>query len=471
MSFDADVCRRLPLADATLHLLDFVADDAFLADLFDRHRGRCYERRIGFPDLVESLTVHGQSAHRTFTRAADAGDLKATARAAYDKVARLPPGLSAALLTEGTARLRPLVPAAAGVALPGCLAAVTALAFDGKKIKKVARRLKAARAVRGQVLGGKLLVAEDLRTGLAVAMAADPDGEASDLGLVPDLLARTRAVVPGPRLWVGDASFADLVHLPLLAADGDHFLVRYNAKVKFYRDPGRPPATGVNDEGQTYTEEWGWLGGPADERRRSVRRLTVQRPGQDDVAVVTDLVDADAYPAADLLAVYRKRWGIERLFQRVTEVFHLAALISAGANGTVFQAALCLLLYNLTVVVRGYVAVGADRPTEGVSLEKVFVDLVRQLTGMVEVLGVPAILECYGGAGWTTERLAAYLAAVLGGVWRDWWVKSPAKPPRPPTRTEYLKGGHSSIYRIVRGLHQTVPEPAPKEAQPRPSKQ
>ena len=26
MSFDTEVCRRLPLADATLHMLDFVAD-------------------------------------------------------------------------------------------------------------------------------------------------------------------------------------------------------------------------------------------------------------------------------------------------------------------------------------------------------------------------------------------------------------------------------------------------------------
>jgi len=475
MSFDADVCRRLPLADATLHLLDFVADDAFLAGLFDRHRGRCFERRIRFPDLVhllaEALTVHGQSANRTFTRAADAGDLNATARAAYDKVARMPPAVSAALRTDGTARLRPVLPAATAEALPACLAAFAVLAFDGKKIKKVAHRLTAARAVRGQVLGGKLLVAEDLRTGLAVGLAADPDGEASDLGLVPDLLARTRAVVPGPRLWVGDALFADLTHLALLAADGDRFLVRYNAKVGFHPDPERPAVTGVNERGQEYTEEWGRLGGPTDERRRYVRRVTVRRPGQDDVAVVTDLLDGDTYPAADLLAVSLRRWGIERLFQQATEVFHLAALVSAGANGTVFQAALCLLLYNRTVVVRGSVAAGAGREAEAVSLEKVFVDMCRPMTGLIEVLGVPAVLACYGGAGWTTDRLAVYLAEVLGGVWRDGWVKSPAKKPRPPTPTEYLKGGHSSIYRIVRGLHETVPEPSPKEAQPRPSKQ
>jgi len=66
MSFDTEVCRRLPLADATLHMLDFVADPAFLAGLWDQHRGRAYERQISFGDLVhllaEALVVHGQSA-------------------------------------------------------------------------------------------------------------------------------------------------------------------------------------------------------------------------------------------------------------------------------------------------------------------------------------------------------------------------------------------------------------------------
>jgi hypothetical protein len=35
-----------------------------------------------------------------------------------------------------------------------------------------------------------------------------------------------------------------------------------------------------------------------------------------------------------------------------------------------------------------------------------------------------------------------------------------------------LKGGHSSVYKIVRGLHETIPETKPPaNAQRRPSKQ
>ena len=39
-----------------------------------------------------------------------------------------------------------------------------------------------------------------------------------------------------------------------------------------------------------------------------------------DVAIVTDLLDANAYPAEDLLTHYLSRWGIEQIFQKVTKI-------------------------------------------------------------------------------------------------------------------------------------------------------
>jgi hypothetical protein len=45
--------------------------------------------------------------------------------------------------------------------------------------------------------------------------------------------------------------------------------------------------------------------------RRYVRRITLERPGAEAVVLVTDLLDGAKYPAADLLAVYLCRWGID----------------------------------------------------------------------------------------------------------------------------------------------------------------
>src|ERR671936_69906 len=46
--------------------------------------------------------------------------------------------------------------------------------------------------------------------GLAVAMAADPDGEANEFRLLPQLLDQARRGLTGPRLWVLDRQFCDL---------------------------------------------------------------------------------------------------------------------------------------------------------------------------------------------------------------------------------------------------------------------
>jgi hypothetical protein len=183
--------------------------------------------------------------------------------------------------------------------------------LDGKAIKRVAKRLKLLRGVRGSLLGGKALVALELHSGLAVALAAHTDGEVNDARLVPDLLSEVRRRLPGPRLWLGDRQFCDLEQTGRFGADGDHFLVRYHPKVHFHPDPQRPRRHRADAAGRAYVEEWGWLGSAQDRRRCYVRRITLARPGDDDLILVTDLVDADRYPATDSLPAYGRRWGIE----------------------------------------------------------------------------------------------------------------------------------------------------------------
>jgi Transposase DDE domain len=452
-TFAQQVCQRLPLAEAVWQLFAFVADEAFLAAIFNRHRGRSYEKVITFPVFVhliaDALLEHDGSGRKSFQRAQDSGTLDASLKAAYAKLARVPPTLSAGLLAEAADRLA-AVSAAAPTPLPDCLGGLEVLFLDGKKVKHVAKRLKALRKVRGHVLGGKLAVALAARTGLAVALEADPDGEVGDTPLVPGLVAQVRARRPGPRLWVADRQFCDLNLPALLTQDGDHFLVRHNGRVHFHADGSRPGRTGVDARGRSYREEWGWIGGPTDGRRRSVRRIVLARPGAEDVALLTDLLDADAYPAADLLEAYLQRWGIERMFQKVTEVFHLRRLIGSTPEATIFQAAFCFLIYNLIEVLRGYVAVGQQRDPEEVSAEQLFDDVQRQLVAWNELLPAEATAALVP-VGWTAAQLRSHLQTRLATVWHDYWLKAPKKKYVPKKKdTEYLKGGHNSVYRLLR---------------------
>lgn len=189
---------RMPLAEATLWVWRWVADEQFLNDLFERYRGRGYTRVLTFPILVhliaDALLQHEGSGRQSFEQARDAGDVAASVPAAYGKLRRLSLPLSQALLAECSERLRELFPAGVAHPLPSCLADFEVLVLDGKTIKGLHKRLKPLRGVAGGALGGKALVAFALRSGLVVGLQADLDGNANEVRLVPDLLPALRAV-------------------------------------------------------------------------------------------------------------------------------------------------------------------------------------------------------------------------------------------------------------------------------------
>ena len=85
---------RLPLAESVLLLWQQIAEPAFLQDLFDRHRGRCYDRLLSFPHLVQliadALLQHDGSARASFEHALQDDALAVTIPAAYGKLRRLP---------------------------------------------------------------------------------------------------------------------------------------------------------------------------------------------------------------------------------------------------------------------------------------------------------------------------------------------------------------------------------------------
>ncbi len=456
--FALDVLHRLPLAEAVLQLSQWQWDPHTLQALFDEHRGACYTRELSFDTLValiaDALLEHQGSGRQSFQRGRVNGTLSVTAQATYQKLGRLPLAVSEAFLSASTRRLLQLVPAdpPADTPLPQTLRAFQVVVLDGKAIKGVPKRLRPLRQCSGGVLGGKALVAWHLASGLAVAMATDPDGDTNEAKLVPDLLPQVRPHFPAV-LWLGDRQFGDPTQAAAFCGrDGDHFLVRHDGKTKFTPDPNRPAQRGVDGQGRVYEQDWGTFGGPRNKHPRYVRRLTLYRPGQETVVLITDLLDEAVYPATDLLALYLARWGIERVFQQITEVFNLRRLIGTTPKGTVFQLAFCLLLYNQIQVVRGYVAAAARRPVGSVSSELLFEDVRRQLIALHELLpaGEVALLA---SAIATAEQLRQRLRELLQGVWTERWQKAPAKK-RAPAHSGDRKREHKSAYRLIEECRQ-----------------
>lgn len=446
-----ELVSAMPLAEAACRLLRLVANEDQLNKVYAQHRGRGYEKIITFPLMVQmigdTLLQEGGSGYRVFSRSREAGHLEASLVAAYGKLGRLNIQLSQAFLADSTDLLRQVFPAEARRPSVHSLLQFSTVILDGKAIKKVAKRLKPLRGVAGGLLGGRTLVALEYSTGLVLAMHADADGDANDARFVPDLLPTVRERLQGTRLWLADRGFCDLNRLTDFTAEKDHFLVRFHQKNSFHRDPHRRVLKGKDAQGRRFQEEWGWLGAETHKKRRYVRRITLFRPREEDIILVTDLESPTDFPAADLLAHYLERWGIERVFQQVTETFGLQGLIGGTPQATIFQFSFCLLLYNVLQTIRGYVALLQQRDYETISLENLFQDTREELTawsvllrrGMITLQVIPPL---------TIDELRARLLELLQDEWSDLWIKARNRNPRRPA-PRAAKRAHSSVYRLL----------------------
>ena len=132
-----------------------------------------------------------------------------------------------------------------------------------------------------------------MATGLAVALATDPDGETNAAKWVPALLPQVRLRVAGPRLWGADRQCCDRTPPAAFAAEPAHFVVRYPPQTPFSPETTCPTSHGHDPQGRAWVEDWGWVGSARAKNRRFVRRITRYRPGEDTLSLLTELRDAE----------------------------------------------------------------------------------------------------------------------------------------------------------------------------------
>jgi len=461
--FEREALARLPLAESVWTLLRYVVSPEFAAELFDQHRGTGYEGDVRFGVLVElvsdAILQHGGSGRRSFQAARANGRLAATTRAVYGKLSRVPLELSQVFLSGATQRLQEVLPTTPTCVLPESLRRFSVVVVDGKKIKGLAKRVKVLRDFRGKALGGKGVVALHLNTQLAIAMEASPDGEANDAPLTPGVLEQVRALLPDELLYVKDRQFCDLTIPALVVEQGSHFLIRYSKKMGFFPEKSQ---ISRDRQGRRIVDEWGWLGAVGEKRRMYVRRVTLERPGEEEVSVVTDLQDAAVFPAQDLLDLYLQRWTIERMFQQVTEVFDLQHLIGSTPQGALFQFALCLLLYNVIQVTRGYVAELQQRSTATISSELLFRDVRDEMIAAAKFIDRAELIQLLDRP-YSASQLRHRLCHLLQYSWASTWLKAPPRktPRQPPPPKIEVSGGHFSAWKQIEAAKALTRSPKP----------
>jgi hypothetical protein len=448
--FELQVIQQLPLAEAVYRVLAFVLDSDFLQQIFEAKRGKSYTNVISFDvltHLVSDALFADKSGLSVFQKGREDGTLNASVEALYRKLGRVPPALSMALLEHATQRLVTLFPP--GVEerpLPAALADFTGIIVDGKVSKGVPHRLRLLRQAKGGLIGGRSLVAYHASLGYVLGFHGAEDGDANDVRFFPDLAEKLRQQLASQRLlWVVDRQFANVPTLTLMRQDEDAFVARYSKAAGFTVDPERPAQHGHDEEQRPFIEEWGWLGKSQKRDGLYVRRISVERSNDEPLRVLTSLLDAERYPAAMLLEVYRSRIDIEYVFQRITEVFGLRRLIGTSPRATLFQLSLCLLLYNVLQLVRGTVARANRKSMDQVSPKKLLEDVREELIALNKVLAKKTIIRALGeplGAEELRKLLGRRLAR-----WEKRWAKAARRRKRPPKPSR--KSGHACAHRIL----------------------
>jgi hypothetical protein len=126
----------------------------------------------------------------------------------------------------------------------------------------------------------------------------------------------------------------------------------------------------------TWMEEARWLTLPETLLVRELRYLTRQRGHRTRViTLVTTLLDAEAYPAAELAKLYLSRWQVEVNFRHLKTTMGMEVLHCQSVDGVLKELYLFAIAYNL---VRLVMLEASQR--QGVRLDRIsFIDALRWL--------------------------------------------------------------------------------------------
>ena len=278
------------------------------------------------------------------------------------------PAVLRGLISGSALRLMPVVAQWGG---PASLAGWQLRIVDGNHLAASDKRLKVLRGHRGAALPGHSLVVYDPDAGLVCDMVACEDAHESErVGVLP-LIGRAQC----GQLWIADRHFCTHTILDSLARTGAHFLVREHAKhprVAQQGDWSEPthtdtgavceqtiavegihvqPARGGKKAAQSSAPDSSQpeTAGPATQpgawRRIQITLDSPTEAGEHTIGLWTNL--PMTVDAATLAQLYRKRWRIEGMFQRLESVLHSEIKSLGHPRAALLGFAVAVLAYNV----------------------------------------------------------------------------------------------------------------------------
>jgi hypothetical protein len=318
--------------------------------LFERTAQQQYTRELLFSSLVDlmSLVVCGVQPHVQAAFKDQAKRLPVTLKSVYQKLQRVEPDVSAALVRFTAGRCGALIDQLGGSRqewLPGYRVKVV----DGNHLGASQHRIRETRSRSAAPLPGLSLVLLDPVWGLPIDVLPCENGHAQERSLFGDLLERVEA----KDLWIADRNFCTTDLLSGLADRQGCFVIRHHAGLSL--EPLGEWGPEMESETGWVSERSAWVVRDGEQvlRVRCVRvRLKEKtRDGETEMVLLTNL-PATVADAVTVAGLYRRRWSVETLFQELTCHLNCEVNTLGYPKAALFAFCVALVAYAVLAVVK-----------------------------------------------------------------------------------------------------------------------
>jgi IS4 transposase len=342
--------RQSPVTVMARLVLQQAISPEWMNAVFERHRRTQYMGELLFSTTVDvmSLVVLGQrpSLHAA---AKAAVDLPVSLVSLYAKTNGIEPQVIAALVAGSAQRLTPVLEPMLERQTP-LVPGYQVRIIDGNHLPASEKRLKPLRQFRGAALPGQSLVVYDPDRDMVVDLVPCEDAHAQERALMGPILASAQ---PG-QLWMADRNFCTRRILLGWHHARSTFVVREHACSPNAVPVSRLRKIGRIDTGVVYEQQVG-IEDEAGEtvlfRRIELRLDQPTEDGDTVIGLLTNLPQQQSLPAMEVAQLYRRRWKIETLFQRLESVFHSEIDSLGQPCAALFAFGVAALAYNVLSVV------------------------------------------------------------------------------------------------------------------------
>lgn len=339
----------------------------WIDELFEKESRSQYTRELLFSTAVEVMSLVALGLRPSVHAAAKSmKELPVTVQALYGKLNHSEPEVVRKLVSGSAERLTPVVQELIKKRTP-TVKGYRLRIVDGNHLPASEKRLKPLRGFRGAALPGQSLVVYDPDLQLAVDVLPCEDAHTQERVLMSTIV---QTAAKGD-LWIGDRNFSTRVILCGFIEREASFLIREHGSNPNPRELSGARRIGRIETGTVYEQPVSVVDEHGVCHRLRRIELRLNEPTEDGEQVIRLLtnVPASRMKATKLARLYRRRWRIENLFQRLESVLHSEVRTLGHPRAALLAFGVALLAYNVLALLQTAVCTRHARTLDEAQME------------------------------------------------------------------------------------------------------